>query len=181
MEEAGLKNTENVEIQLGAPGTIAGRVMNEAGEPIPNAEATVQYTGDDRDDHSQLEIFHRTPPAKTDQNGEFAFHNLPTQATMVLFVQGPGYAKTKQILVPVGRQGLKFRLKPEARIQGRLSYAETGEPVADAKVDVRSADPHDWASVDENDFVVKNLGAGTYNLFLTILTRDRKGGRLPLG
>ena len=174
-----LEDTANVEIKLGAPGTIAGRVMNETGEPIPNAEATVQYTGGDRDDHSQLEIFHRTPPAKTDENGEFAFHNLPTQATMVLFVQGPGYAKTKQILVPVGRQGLKFRLKREARIKGRLSYAETGEPVANAKVDVRSADPHDdwWrASVDENgDFIVKNLGPGTYNLFLDYIDKGPEG------
>ena len=174
-----LKNTANVEIRLGAPGTIAGRVMNEAGKPIPNAEATVQYTGGDREDHSQLEIFHRTPPAKTDENGEFAFHNLPTRATMVLHVQGPGYAKTKQILVPVGRQGLEFRLKREARIEGRLSYAETGEPVANAKVDVRSADPHhDWwrASVDEKgDFVVKNLGPGTYNLFLDYIDKGPEG------
>ncbi len=174
-----LENTANVEIKLGAPGTITGRVMNEAGEPIPNAEATVQYTGGDREDHSQLEIFHRTPPAKTDENGEFAFHNLPTQATMVLFVQGRGYAKTKQILVPVGRQDLKFRLKREARIEGRLSYAETGELEANAKVDVRSADPlDDWwrASVDENgNFIVKNLGPGTYNLFLDYIHKGPEG------
>ena len=173
-----LKNTANVEIQLGAPGTIAGRVVNETGEPIPNAEATIQYTGGDYEDHSMLEIFHRTPPAKTDENGEFAFHNLPIQATMVLFVQGPGYARTQHMFVPVGRQDLKFRLKREARILGRLSYAETGKPVADAKVDVRSADPHDWwrASVDENgDFVVKNLGAGTYNLFLDYIHKGPEG------
>ena len=172
-----LEDTENVDIQLGAPGTIAGRVMNEAGKPIPNAEATIQYTGG-YEDHSMLEIFHRTPPAKTNENGEFAFRNLPTQASMVLFVQGPGYAKTKQIFVPVGRQGLKFRLKREARIEGRLSYGETGEPVANAKVDVRGADPHDWwrASVDENgDFVVKNLGAGTYNLFLDYIHKGPEG------
>ena len=182
-----LKNTENVEIQLGAPGTITGRVMNEAGEPIPNAEAEIQFTvgGDalshrvgDYEDYSMLDIFHRTPPAKTDENGEFAFRNLPTRATTVLHVQGSGYAKTKQILVPVGRQDLKFRLKREARIEGRLSYAGTGEPVANAKVDVRSTDPHDWwrASVDEKgDFVVKNLGAGTYNLFLDYIHKGPEG------
>ena len=117
-----------------------------------------------------LDIFHHTPPAKTEENGEFVFHNLPPRATTVLSVQGPGYAKTKRIFVPVGRQDLEFRLKREARIEGRLSYAETGEPVANAKVDVRSADPLDgaWsASVDENgDFVVKNLGPGTYTISL---------------
>ena len=81
--------------------------------------------------------------------------------------------------MPVGRQDLKFRLKREARIEGRLSYAETGEPVANAKVDVRSADPlDDWwrASVDENgDFIVKNLGPGTYNLFLDYIDKGPEG------
>ena len=183
-----LKNTENVEIQLGAPGTITGRVMNEAGEPIPNAEAEIQFTvgGDalsprigDYEDYTMLEIFHRTPPAKTDENGEFVFRNLPTRATVVLHVQGPGYAKTKQILVPVGRQGLEFRLKREARIEGRLSYAETDEPVVNAKVDLRNADSYDgsWsARVDENrGFVVKNLGPGTYNLFLDFIDKGPEG------
>ena len=187
-----LENTGNVEIQLGAPGTIAGKVMNEAGEPIPNAEATIQFTsgGDalsprigDYEDYSMLEIFHRTPPAKTDENGEFAFRNLPTRATTVLYVQGTGYAQTEHMLVPVGRQDLGFRLKREARIEGRLSYAGTGEPVANAKVDVRSADRHSeaWrASVDENgDFVVKNLGPGTYNLFLDYIDKGPEGWTAP--
>ena len=187
-----LENTENVEIQLGAPGTIAGKVMNEAGEPIPNAEATIQFTsgGDalsprigDYEDYSMLEIFHRTPPAKTDENGEFAFRNLPTRATTVLYVQGTGYAQTEHMLVPVGRQDLGFRLKREARIEGRLSYAETGEPVANAKVDVRSADRQSeaWrASVDENgDFVVKNLGPGTYDLFLDYIDKGPEGWTAP--
>ncbi len=187
-----LKNTENVEIPLEAPGTIAGKVMNEAGEPIPNADASIQFTsgGDalspriaDYEDYTMLEIFHRTPPAKTDENGEFVFRNLPTRATTVLFVQGAGYAQTEHTLVPVGRQDLKFRLMREARIEGRLSYAETGEPVANAKVDVRGADARDgaWrASVDENgDFVVKNLSPGTYDLFLDYIDKGPEGWTAP--
>ena len=174
-----LENTADVRIQLDTPGIISGRVMNEAGEPIQNAEAKFQFAAGggvfparigDYEDYSMLDIFHRTPPAKTDENGEFIFRRLPPRANTILYVQGPGYAKTKRVLVPVGRQDLKFRLKREARIEGRLSYAETGEPVANAKVDLRSADPlDDWwrASVDENgDFVLKNLGPGKYNLFL---------------
>ena len=182
-----LKNTAVVEIQLDAPGTISGRVMNEAGEPIPDAEAIIQFTGGnalsprigDYEDYTMLEIFHRTPPVKTDENGHFVFHRLPPRATTLLHVQGPGYAKTKRVFVPVGRQDLEFRLKREARIEGRLSYAETGEPVANAKVDLRSTDLHDdwWrASVDEDgDFVLKNLGPGTYNLFLDFVDKGLEG------
>ena len=97
----------------------------------------------------------------------------------MLHVQGPGYVKTKRVFVPVGRQDLEFRLKREARIEGRLSYAETGEPVANAKVDLRSTDLlDDWwrASVDEDgDFVLKNLGPGTYNLFLDFIDKGPEG------
>ena len=177
--ELSLKNTENVEIQLDAPGTISGRVMNQAGEPIQNAEAKFQFSGGgnvfpprigDYEDYSMLDIFHRTPPAKTDADGKFIFRRLPPRANTILYVQGPGYAKTKRVSVPVGRQDLEFRLKREARIEGRLSYVETGKPEAKATVDLRSNDPHDdwWtASVDENgSFVLTNLGAGEYNLFL---------------
>ena len=166
--------------------------MNEADEPIANAEATIQFTvgGDalsarigDYEDYTMLGIFHPTPPAKTDENGEFAFSNLPTRATTVLYVQGTGYAQTEHMFVPVGRQDLKFRLKREARIEGRLSYAGTGEPVANAKVDVRNAHRHSeaWrASVDENgDFVVKNLGPGTYNLFLDYIDKGPEGWTAP--
>ena len=162
--------------------------MNEAGEPIPSAEAPIQFTvgGDalsprigDYEDYTMLEIFHRTPPVKTDENGHFVFHRLPPRATTMLHVQGPGYAKTKRVFVPVGRQDLEFRLKREARIEGRLSYAETGEPVANAKVDLRSTDLlDDWwrASVDEDgDFVLKNLGPGTYNLFLDFIDKGPEG------
>jgi RNA polymerase sigma-70 factor (ECF subfamily) len=183
-----LENTLDVRIQLDAPGTISGRIMNEAGEPIQNAEVTIQLTVGgsgltprigDYDDYSMLNIFHHTPPAKTDENGDFIFHRLPPKATTVLYVQGPGYVKTKHIFVPVGRQGLEYRLKREARIEGRLSYAETGEPVVNAKVDLRNADSYDgsWgAHVDENgDFVVKNLGAGTYNLFLDFIDKGPDG------
>ncbi len=183
-----LESKSDVKIQLDAPGIISGRVMNEAGEPIQNAEAEFQFTTGgyvlspgiaDYEDYSMLDIFHRTPPAKTDENGVFVFHRLPPRATTVLFVKGPGYAKTKRVFVPVGRQDLEFRLKREARIEGRLSYADTGEPVVNAKVDLRGAGPlENWwgASVDENgDFVVKNLGPGTYNLFLDYIDKGPEG------
>ena len=125
-----LENTADVRIQLDTPGIISGRVMNEAGEPIQNAEANSSSRAGggvfparigDYEDYSMLDFFHRTPPAKTDENGEFIFRRLPPRANTILYVQGPGYAKTKRVLVPVGRQDLEFRLKREARIEGRLS------------------------------------------------------------
>ena len=37
------QNAADVEIQLAMPGIISGKIMNETGEPIQNAEARIQY------------------------------------------------------------------------------------------------------------------------------------------
>ncbi len=187
LRKLSLESTADIKIQLDAPGIIYGRVMNEAGEPILNAEAEIRFAAGggvlppqigDYEDYSMLDIFHRTPPAKTDEDGIFIFRRLPPRAVTMLYVQAPGYAKTKRVLVPVGRQNLEFRLKREARIEGRLGYADTGETVANAKVDLRSANPLDgqWmADVEENgSFVLKNLGSGTYHLFLDSIDKGPK-------
>ncbi len=173
------KNTENIEIQLDAPGIISGRVLNSNGEPILNAEIKVQFmmrgnpTSTHRVDYSMLNIFHHMPPAKTDENGEFAFRNLPQSAMTLLYINAPGYAKDERFGVPVGVEELEMRLKREGRIEGRLSYADTGAPVTDATVAVRGTDlshGRGEAHVDENGvFVVKNLPRGLYDLFLGVV------------
>lgn len=172
------KNTENIEIQLEAPGIISGRVLNSSGEPIPNAEVKIQFlmsgdqTSPHREDYSMLGILHRARPAKTGESGEFVLRGLPQGALASLEVLAPEYARVKHIGVPVGVEGLEFRLKQEGRIEGRLSYADTGAPVTDATVTVRGTDfSHGrWeAHVDENGvFVVRNLPRGLYDLYLGV-------------
>lgn len=68
-----LENTANIEIQLDAPGTISGRVLNSSGEPIPNVAVRIEFlmsgdrTSPHREDFSMLNIFHHMPPAETDE------------------------------------------------------------------------------------------------------------------
>lgn len=172
------KSTENIEIQLDAPGTISGRVLNSSGEPISAAEVRIQFlmSGDrmspHREDYSMLNIFHHMPPAKTDDDGEFAFRNLPQSAMTRLHIQAPGFAKDEQFGVPVGVEELEIQLKREGRIMGRLSYADTGAPVTDATVTVRGTDlshGRGEAHVNKNGvFVVKNLPRGLYDLHLGV-------------
>ena len=58
-----------------APGIISGRVMNRAGDPIPDAAVEIQFlmSGDPisppGEGDSVPDIFHRTPSVKTDENG----------------------------------------------------------------------------------------------------------------
>lgn len=172
------KSTEDIEIQLDAPGTISGRVLNSSGEPIPNVAVRIEFlmSGDrmspHREDYSMLNIFHHMPPAETDERGEFVFRNLPQSAMTMLHIQAPGFAKVERFGVPVGVEGLEFRLKQEGRIEGRLSYADTGAPVTGAIVTVRGTDlshGRGEAHVDENGvFVVRNLPRGLYDLYLEV-------------
>lgn len=172
------ENTENIEIRLDAPGIISGRVMGGSGEPIPNAKAKIQFLmsgnpmSPQLEDYSTLDIFHRMPPAETDENGEFVFRNLPQSVMTMLYIQASGYAKDERFGVPVGAEGLQIRLKREGRIEGRLSYADTGAPVEDATVTANGIDLFHGrgnANVDENGvFAVKNLPPGLYDLYLGV-------------
>ena len=170
------KSATNVEIQLATPAVISGKIMDEAGEPIQTGEAWIGLLSSS----DQLLGVHASylledvipiPHAKSDPSGEFVIHGLPKGGKTILFVQGPGYAKERSEGVPVGTEGLTFRLKREARIEGRLSYTDTGEPVQDATVALQGIHPTEevWEHVVvdvDGKYFLKNLAPGTYSLFL---------------
>jgi len=171
------QSTTDVEIQLTTPGIISGKIMNEADEPIQNAEARIQYLFSAnwrpgvRGGGVGLGIDEiPSPPAKTDTNGLFVLRGLPENVKTNLEIKGPGYAQEMHFQVPVDTKGLEFRLKPEGRIEGRLTYANTGAPVKDASVALQGIHPTTgWgrANVDANgNYFLKNLPAGMYNLYL---------------
>ena len=175
----------DVEIQLGTPGVISGRILNAAGDPIHDAEARVTslFSSGPISSHpllsfspelfTSLDIISIIPPAKTDANGRFAFRTLPEDVTASLVIEEPGFAKEMRYSVPTGAQGLEFQLKREARIEGRLSYAGTGAPVETATIALLPNFPlttgvrAELASVDENGkYFLKNISPGMYNLYL---------------
>ena len=156
------------------PEIISGKVMNEAGEPIQNAEILMNSLsrGDPmlREPGDDLDHYALPEPIKTDENGEFVLRGLPQGATTSFDVKGPGYAKQNRYGVPVGTEGLEFRLKRESRIEGHLTYAGTGDPVKDAMVGLEGIYPtYGWgqARVDANgNYVLENLTPGTYSVYL---------------
>ncbi|MDE0185887.1 MAG: sigma-70 family RNA polymerase sigma factor [Candidatus Poribacteria bacterium] len=172
-----LQSKLDIEIQLGTPGVISGRILNSAGDPILDAEARIQYlfsgypTSGMPEGDLGMDVY-PIQPAVTDTNGEFVLRGLPQGTTINLQILGPGYAEERQYSVPVGAKELEFRLKREARIEGRLSYAETGAPVISAtvgllRIDLPGPEVLGRASVDANgNFLLHNIPHGMYNLFL---------------
>ena len=169
------QSTTDVEIQLATPGIISGKIMNKAGEPIQNAEARIQYlvSANWRPGMRGIGLGIDAMPissAKTDANGEFMLRGLPQDAKTNLEIKGLGYAQEMHFQVPVGTEGIEFKLKPEGRVEGRLTYADTGAPVTNAMVVLESIDPTTgWgrARVDANgNYLLANLPAGMFNLNL---------------
>ena len=169
------QSTEDVEIRLETPGVISGRILNGDGTPIQNVVTQIQYLFSGKPASVGRESIlggNAIPgfPVNTDANGEFVFRGLPQGGTTNLEFQGQGYAKEIRRRVPVGTKGLEFRLKREARIEGRLSYAATGAPVKNAIVALTGIYPTDgWeqTSVGKNGgYLLKNLPPGVYNLYL---------------
>ena len=169
------KSATNVEIQLASSAVISGKIMDEAGEPIQTGEAWIGLLSSS----DQLLGMHASylledaipiPHAKSNPNGEFVIHGLPKGGKTILYVQGLGYAKERSQGVPTGTEGLTFRLKREARIEGHLSYTETGEPVQDATVALQGIHPTDgWEHVRvdvDGKYFLNNLAPGTYSFFL---------------
>ena len=186
-QEFPFQSATDVEIQLEIPEIISGKVMNEAGEPIQNAEILINSLsrGDPMSREPGDDLDHNALPqsVKTDANGEFVLRSLPQGATTSFDVWGPGYAKQDRHNVPVGTERLEFRLKYESRIEGRLTYAGTGKPVRDAMVEVHGIYPTDgwgWTRVDSNgNYLLKNIAPGMYGLHLahgpkgwTVLARE---------
>ena len=170
-----IQNTADVEIRLETPGVISGRILNENGAPIQNTVVRIQvlFSGNPAPIGRESSLARDVIPSslvKTDANGGFVLHALPQGGATNLEIQGRGYAKEIHPRVPVGTEGLEFRLKREARIEGRLSYAGTGAPVKNATVALTGIYPTDgWeqTSVGENgNYLLKNLPAGVYNVYL---------------
>ena len=171
-----LPNTVDVEIQLETPEVISGRVLNEDGAPIQNAEVRIQalFSGNPelllgRESSLAMDEI-PTSLATTNTNGEFAVRGLPQGGVTNLVTQGPGYAKEQYFMASVGTKGLEFRLKREGRIAGNLSYTGTGAPVKGATVALEGIYPTSgWGRtrVDtKGNYLLANLAPGFYNLYL---------------
>ena len=173
-QEFPFQNAADLKIQLEVPGIISGKVTNEAGEPIQNAEVQIQhfFGGKLMQEETAGGLMHDAfpPPVKTDANGEFVLRGLPQGMATNLEIQGSEYAQETRHRVPVGTKRLEFRLKPAGTVKGRLSYAETGASVKEAGVVLQGVHPTnvwEYVDVDANgNYVLTNLAPGTYRLYL---------------
>ena|GEM_PF-549379 len=167
-------NTANVVIKLHRPVKITGTLADQGGNPIQGAEARVSVisfpkAGDPRGDF----LLGGAVPisaAKTDAGGHFAIDNLPEGSDVNLDITGSGYARERKFSIRAGTEELMFILKPEGRIEGRVTFGETGKPAEGIKISAQGIYPTSgWTEAytdEDGDYALTNLSAGDYDVGL---------------
>ena len=186
----------DMEIPLSEPGSLAGRILTKAGQPVPDA---VVFPCSGR---ASFPTGSKNLPflsAITDEEGKFRIDNLPLGQKCGLQVEAVGFATIHPgryieerpnhlPLLTVGDETTEIRLAPESRIAGRVVYEKDGAPVAGVTVSGAETDrsfTHASASTAaDGSFLLKGgLAAGHYRLTLwqsgTIPSKRIPGWLMP--
>jgi protocatechuate 3,4-dioxygenase beta subunit len=182
-----LPEATHIQFVLGPGGAINGLVTDSAGTPL--ADARVRLTTTDTTGHSGR------ADVRTDPSGEYRVESMRPGTLNGATVEHPRCglqtSRYQQIVLPtqlvkVGRE-LRFdiRLEPGVPVSGRTVMAETGGPVAGARVALLRMNPG-WRGLSEVDyatsgadgrFAFPHVTKGTYALEATAAGAGRRATR----
>jgi hypothetical protein len=138
-----------------APTALTGRLVDEAGEPVADAEvwafevASITPLGDGQSSYDVLS----GPPARqlfssrTTADGRFRIEGLPLNAVVNLAASNPGMALREPVLDPnetdtmqfrAGQQDIKLVMEPGGVIEGKVLVQNTPQPLAGVKLWLQS-------------------------------------------
>ena len=172
----GADNVVNLNIILTRPAAITGMIADEAGNPIHGADARISVVSHPFPDPGGRSVSYLVgdavpiPAAKTAVDGTFSLYNLPEDSGVNLDVSAPGYVSERKFSIRAGSMELIFKLKREGRIEGRVTYGDTGDSAEGIWVAARpvsSTRGRADSQTDENGrYVLSNLAAGEYDVML---------------
>ncbi|MFC1734596.1 sigma-70 family RNA polymerase sigma factor [Candidatus Hydrogenedentota bacterium] len=96
------------------PYSIAGRVMDTAGNPINDVYVDCQYPGSGH--------------ASTNEEGEFAITGM-NEGVYALWINDADYSETYVSDIPAGSEDVTIVMKARASVEGRVLSARTNRPV----------------------------------------------------
>lgn len=123
--------SRRVRIRLKPAATLTGRVVDEAGKPVPAAKVWVAGRGISGEGIEGFE-------AVTDKDGRFAFHDIPQGAKVKFEVLAAGYAKIDarrqegDVVAPC--EDVELKLSPQAELEAEVVEKLTGRPVSDVEL-----------------------------------------------
>jgi protocatechuate 3,4-dioxygenase beta subunit len=124
-----------LELLLEDGAMLAGRVVDDAGRPVPGMRVQPQRSSPRGE--VMFEGFQRSEPTVTDEQGRFQIGGL-TDAKIGLRVSGPGHATAVRRDVPVGAGDVVVEVQRHGGIHGEIRDG-SGVPVAGSDVRWRAA------------------------------------------
>lgn len=137
----------DVRITLSRPARLAGRVMDESGDPISDAEVSISVmlmTGGSEPRYIAGQISEQLFKRKTDTEGKFRFDRIPVDGAAEFIVKKSGLAtvgtldeanaQKMQLQFKAGQEDIEIKLPVEAKIEGTVVETETGQPIPGVKL-----------------------------------------------
>ncbi len=130
---------DNIDIQLNDPLSIEGTIKDTSGNPVRGVEVVANKLWYNPFSVMIQQIsFHKNNIipliSKTDKNGYFVLNNLPPGITGFFKVHRKGYADELYRLDNSFGSKVIITLKPENRIEGKITYRDSGAPAKNLKV-----------------------------------------------
>jgi len=166
----------NVRISLRQPGTITGAVTDDNGRILPGALVSIRHIGTgtvagSRGNSLYLNGLFPGNSVTTGADGRFTIETIPADANAGLYVSADGFAHRVQYGIQADSR-VRITLEPEARLEGRVTFAETGEPAGGievfARADVYERQASGFGSAvtgEDGRYRIDGLPAGLYTVY----------------
>lgn len=138
-------------IRLRPEQVVRGRLIDLQGKPAPGVRLELAYVGSDKPtdyDNRQIALWKTHPglaawpgPVTTDAGGRFVLGGLGRNLLFGLRARDDRFALQDLHRIPTGdgkqTREVTLLLEPARIVEGRVTFADTGKPVKDARVTVR--------------------------------------------
>jgi protocatechuate 3,4-dioxygenase beta subunit len=166
---------------LQAPSTLAGSVVDRAGQPVAGAPVFLQSMDADDKMNSESSIslqdeWHPRATVRTDANGEWRMTRMLPTGTAVIALDDDRFVRTNEmaVLAPAGARAKSFAAIPGATIKGKAVY-DTGGPASGAQVYAggkRVRYTGRAITGADGSYEMRGMGAGEYTVYLEYASHD---------
>ena len=146
---------ESQKIILNTSSTLAGIVVDDAGQPVADAEVWVSYalnktlTDIGQPDLVFGKIARELFSARTSADGQFRIENFPADAQAVLTVKKTGKAlhqtaylfRYDELPFHAGQEDITLTLDPSGSVAGKVFIRASSQPLANAVIGLQSTTP----------------------------------------
>lgn len=127
-------NYKSIKVNLAQADSLSGIVKDENGNPINDAEIRITLLYNGQHQYHPVSCVIPEMTFYSDEKGAFTVKPVPPKTKVRLEITATGYALEQREPYPSGTSGYTYLLVPEGRIEGTVTYGDTGESASNIKV-----------------------------------------------